>query len=336
MPGMTSDHRVSIIIPTYNAEATIEYCLKSALDQTWKNKEIIVVDDGSSDATLNILAKYSAKIQIKRSKHEGAAISRNKGIEHSQGDYLQFLDADDTLDPAKIEKQIMALNGASTEVVAISPYSTFSSLTEGPYWKAQGWPFMSSKEPVQWLVDLWGGGKHSPEMIQTGCWLISKDLALKAGGWKKELSGSPDDDGEFFARVVCHSKEIVSVNDVYVHWRRYAQTGYSLSGRDDYRSAQLALETIREKEKTLFSFTDSKAARAAIANQYLIYVVRWIGKYPDLVEQARQSERRLGGATYYPGKTRFGFLSRVIGFKNAKTIALAWHKIKRQQRRGCA
>src|SRR5690242_8593951 len=94
---------VSILIPAYNAEKWIGDTLQSALAQTWPNKEIIVVDDGSSDRTLEIARQFATKnVSVLTQQNQGAAATRNKGFQVCQGDYIQWLDADDLLSPNKV------------------------------------------------------------------------------------------------------------------------------------------------------------------------------------------------------------------------------------------
>ena len=92
---------ISVIIPVLNGERYIERCINSVLNQTYNNIEVIVVDNGSSDNTLDIIKKMATKepkIKYFSLKKHGVSIARNFGIKNSQGDYIMFLDCDDTLD----------------------------------------------------------------------------------------------------------------------------------------------------------------------------------------------------------------------------------------------
>ncbi|MGB3532292.1 MAG: glycosyltransferase [Microcoleaceae cyanobacterium] len=106
--------RVSIIIPAYNCEKYIERAVKSVLEQTYKNYEVIVVDDGSTDNTRNILKLYDDVIQYHYQNNQGAAIARNYGCQIAQGELLAFLDADDFFLPNKLEEQIAVFDANST------------------------------------------------------------------------------------------------------------------------------------------------------------------------------------------------------------------------------
>src|SRR5690242_2593971 len=98
---------VSILIPAYNAEPWIAGTIKSALDQTWSRKEVIVVDDGSRDRTLAVAKQFASKnVSIVTQQNQGASAARNKAFDLCQGDYIQWLDADDLLAPAKIAQQV--------------------------------------------------------------------------------------------------------------------------------------------------------------------------------------------------------------------------------------
>lgn len=101
---------VSIVVPVYNAEKFIKDTVKTVIDQTYDNWELLLVDDCSTDKSVKIIKEYQQKDKrikfFSNSKNSGAAISRNKGIEESRGRYIAFLDADDLWEPKKLEKQV--------------------------------------------------------------------------------------------------------------------------------------------------------------------------------------------------------------------------------------
>ena len=115
--------KVSIIIPVYNAEKFIEKGIKSILEQTYKNIEIILINDGSADNSLKIIKKYEKKfpdiIKVYNQKNMGVGKTRNKGIEVSNGDYITFIDADDYIDSDFIET---LMNKISDNDIIVSGY----------------------------------------------------------------------------------------------------------------------------------------------------------------------------------------------------------------------
>ena len=97
---------ISIIIPMYNIEQYIEQCINSILMQSYKNFELILVDDGSNDNTYSICKKYTSKdnrIFLYSQKNLGVSVARNKGVEISRGEYISFVDGDDILEPFALE-----------------------------------------------------------------------------------------------------------------------------------------------------------------------------------------------------------------------------------------
>jgi glycosyltransferase involved in cell wall biosynthesis len=109
---MSSQIKISVIIPCYNALGTINQCISSIYNQTYKVNQIIVIDDGSSDDSLiklEILKKNCPEnidFVIFRQQNSGPSVARNKGIEYSTGEWIAFLDADDFWDSAKLETQV--------------------------------------------------------------------------------------------------------------------------------------------------------------------------------------------------------------------------------------
>ena len=99
--------KVSVIIPVYNVEKYLGPCLDSILGQTLNNIEVICVDDGSTDRSLEILREYEkrdARVKVLTQPNTNAGAARNKGIQQARGEYLSFLDSDDHFDPTMLEK----------------------------------------------------------------------------------------------------------------------------------------------------------------------------------------------------------------------------------------
>lgn len=109
----------SVIVPLYNSAASICRCLNSILGQTYRDLEIIVVDDGSTDNGLEVISQYGNKITLLRQANKGPATARNFGIRESHGEYLAFLDSDDYWLPTFLEKSIAVLDHLP-QAVAVS------------------------------------------------------------------------------------------------------------------------------------------------------------------------------------------------------------------------
>lgn len=122
---------ISIIIPVYNTEKYIERCLQSVLAQTYQQFEIIIVDDGSTDGSIEICKKYAFKtsqIKIIQIKNSGLSVARNVGIRNASGDYICFVDSDDWIDCFLLEKAVSCFHSYDCDIVKFT--STITSLEQ--------------------------------------------------------------------------------------------------------------------------------------------------------------------------------------------------------------
>jgi glycosyltransferase involved in cell wall biosynthesis len=210
--GIEMNDLVSILIPAFNAEDWINDCILSAISQTYDHKEIIVVDDGSDDATYEIAAQYRPNVHVVKQAHRGACAARNNALSLSTGDYIQWLDADDLLAPDKIERQILnAEPGQSSTILLSSPWGGFYACPERSRFDPN--PLWEDLDPVEWLYRkvnerLW----MAPET-----WLVSRYLTESAGPWNEELAR--DQDGEYFCRVLGGSAKVRFVPGARVYKR---------------------------------------------------------------------------------------------------------------------
>lgn len=198
--------KVSVIIPLYNAENYIKECIDSVINQTYQNIEIIVVDDGSTDASLDMVKSMyggDERVIIISQENKGGCAARNVGIQRAAGDYVQFLDADDKLDENKIQSQMELLKNLRypTDILVFSKWSLLeSSLTEMPSNQTAIWH--DYKDPIDLLVDF--ALFHCS--LPPSAYLISIEMINKVGGWDETLKRNQD--GDFFARVI---KEATSI-----------------------------------------------------------------------------------------------------------------------------
>lgn len=127
------DMLVSVIIPVYNTEKYIEKCLKSVVDQTYKNLQIILVDDGATDSSPRLCDEWAAKddrIEVIHKQNEGLGYTRNVGLEAAKGKYISFLDSDDTIELNTIEVCVDTLESKQADA-CFYPRKTFDK--EGNY-----------------------------------------------------------------------------------------------------------------------------------------------------------------------------------------------------------
>lgn len=114
---------ISVIIPAYNSESTLDICLDSVLRQTYKDFEIIVVDDGSSDATLRIAKSYADKhsnIKVLHQHNSGPSSARNLGMASAKGRFITFIDSDDEIDYSYLSTLLNIINDSDSDISAVS------------------------------------------------------------------------------------------------------------------------------------------------------------------------------------------------------------------------
>lgn len=117
---------ISVIVPVYNAEKFLSQCIESILGQTYKNIELILINDGSTDNSLNICYHYKAldsRVIVIDKKNEGVSATRNLGLEIARGDYIGFVDSDDYIEKNMYETLLTQLEKDGSEVVAMIEYS---------------------------------------------------------------------------------------------------------------------------------------------------------------------------------------------------------------------
>jgi len=124
-------NEVSVIIPVFNAQDTLSYCLDSILDQTFQDFEIIIINDGSTDNSQKIIDNYKKKhpdkFKIYEQKNSGVAITRNRGIEYAQGDYLFFIDNDDYIENDYLETLLTEIKSSEKDMI-IAGYKRINRL----------------------------------------------------------------------------------------------------------------------------------------------------------------------------------------------------------------
>jgi glycosyltransferase involved in cell wall biosynthesis len=173
MGTVNREMRVTIGIPVYNCERWIAATIQSALDQSWPDKEVVVVDDGSADATPHLCREFGDRIRFIAQGRRGGNAARNRIIEASTGEFIQFLDADDALPPAKIEAQL----GAATDADVLCSPVRFEAWSNGQPARTD---LQVLPDPVDWKAEWlrWN-------LPQTGGCLWRKSALVQIDGWNE-------------------------------------------------------------------------------------------------------------------------------------------------------
>ena len=183
---------VSVIIPTYNGAKFIDDAVRSALSQTYPNVEVIVVDDGSSDGTKEVLSPYGSKIKYIYQENKGVSAARNNGIRNASGEFVAFLDSDDAWLPEKIELQVAEmLKSPQCGLVSCGFYLCDEELKEVSQGSKPSYPNKNEFMVAMLFGNQVGGGS---------CALIRKDCFQKSGLFNEKLQGT--EDWEMWFRLV--------------------------------------------------------------------------------------------------------------------------------------
>lgn len=170
---------VSTIIPAYNNEATIGAAVESVLAQDFRDQEIIVVNDGSTDATPQILRDYKDKITLVEQPNRGVSAARNAGVKAGSGKFLAFLDADDVWLAGRLARTVAALDANHDAVLAFSDVFTVES---------SGEQRTIVTGPAPSMDDL----LKSLPRIQVGTWLMRRSAFDQCGGFCEEFHAWED------------------------------------------------------------------------------------------------------------------------------------------------
>jgi len=312
---------VSILIPAHNADKWLGEAVASALAQTWPEKEIIIVDDGSTDGTFKAAKTFASEsVLAVRQGHAGAASARNRALSLSHGDFIQWLDADDLLAPDKIAEQIKAAESDLSDMILYSsPHGIF-------YYRRRKARFVPNAlwrdlSPADWLIGNFAGNLW----MQPAAWLVSRALTEKAGPWDERLS--MDDDGEYFARVVAKSERVRFIPKAKSYYRQsgFGQVSHNVSEKA-LASLQLSA-TLRIR--TLLSLEDSERTRAAGRGLLEANLPLFYPEKPDMVERMNALASELGGRLAPP---RFGWrsalLQKSLGPKRGKALMTVLRRLR--------
>lgn len=262
---------VSIIIPTFNRAKTLTRAIKSCLDQTYKELEILVIDDCSTDNTRQAVEEFADKRvrYISHSKNSGPAASRNTGIRNASGEFLAFLDSDDEWAKNKIERQLTVFGNLSTNEENVG------LIFVNGYNEAEGHVFIKGTE---------SGIVYSPRrdafyplrvlICPPSAWLLPRKVISNIGFFDERMYNW--DDGDYLARVA-YRYDIYFLNELLVTWHGSAVHVNKMS-ENLIKGKEIFLENnyqfIKKDRKYLFKFyralgKDSIAINKLKARHYL-------------------------------------------------------------------
>lgn len=312
---------VSIIIPAYNVEEYISETIESIICQNHKDWELLLIDDGSIDNTKEIIKQYlelDSRIKYFYQENKGCSAAKNFGYRLAKGSYIQYLDADDILSSIKIEEQVKALQYDNFKV-AVCRTKIFKYI----HLKDEGLELDSdflfdSNQPLEFLLNLYGfNGKIG--MIQPNAFLISKQLAERTGPFDETISPSPDEDGEYFCRIILASTGIVYARNGINYYRKNDSKSKSLSNQVSLAHAKGALKSLILIYSHLINYSDIAKVKVqqTMAMHFSGFIYRYYF-YKDLCDQAEAIIFKLNQLEIpLSGGNNFRRVATIFGFKRA-------------------
>jgi hypothetical protein len=208
--------RSTVVIPCYNTAAYVGEAIRSCLNQTVEDLEVIVVDDGSTDASPRIIADAAAqdaRVRVVRQENRGLGAARNAGIAVARGEYIAFLDADDLIEPEKLELQGAVLDARpDVGIVLCSGYSV-SPDNQQILWPLIDVPRLRAHPPL--LEVFFRVGGCFPPMLP----LIRRDLAVALGGFEEDRIASGWADTGFWMRLALTGTDYVLIERSLARYR---------------------------------------------------------------------------------------------------------------------
>ena len=314
---------VSVLITAYNAEPWLAETLGSALGQTHPRTEVLVVDDGSTDGTLDLARSFQdPRLRVVSQANSGACAARNRALAECTGDLVQFLDADDLLAPHKIERQVRRLAVEPPGTVASGPWVRFHNAPPPPDERPRRSDWRDYEPASDWLVEEWAmrNGMFAPF-----AWLTPRQLVDAAGPWRAGLRRNQD--GEFFARVLSRARKVAFVDGAWGFYRSGLASSVSARrGRDVIASVADATALCARHVGALGDGPEIRRAQAALWERLAFEA------YPvdrDVARRAEARARALGGAGLQPdGGRAFRVLRDLVGWKPTVRAQHAWYRLR--------
>lgn len=231
--------KFSIIMPAYNASLTISESLNSVLNQTYKDWEVLVINDGSFDNTIEIVLSFDdPRIKLINKINGGVASARNLGIDYAKGEYIAFLDSDDLWHPEKLEKSLRVFENDNCDLV-YSNYYDFQNTIELAVTHLDLHPMRK--------VDNDYARLYLYDYIPTLTVVIRKNIIEIVGVFDEDLNGT--EDWDLWLRVA-EKYKIVKLNE-YLAYYRYSENGLSKQKEKHLKEEKKVILKHKEKIENL-------------------------------------------------------------------------------------
>jgi glycosyltransferase involved in cell wall biosynthesis len=312
---------VSILIPCYNARPWVAQAIESALAQTWPEKEVIVVDDGSTDGSLEVIRSFGNAIRFETGPNRGGNVARNRLLELARGEWLQYLDADDYLLPQKIERQFGEFDPATCDV-ALSPVILLHCEGDQEPWEE----LREIPEPR----DLWASLVRMG-LPQTAAPLWRKAALVDVGRWKPDQPCCQE--LELYFRLLTAGKRFQCCPTAGVLYRQWStQTVWRKNPMQTHERWLAIIEAAEQHLQQQGALTERRRDAIALSR---LRCARSIyqhepGRAREVAKLAKRNHPHLSlvGSKDFPRS--YCWAHRIVGFGLAERIAEFTRPLKRE------
>ena len=306
---------VSVLIPCYNAQPFIGETLESVFRQTWPQIEVIVVNDGSVDGSAAVVRSFARpNLHFFEQENRGQTAALNVCLGHASGDFVQYLDADDLIEPEKIERQIIRLT-EHPRCIASSEWGRFyRSPQETRFDPEAVW---CDLDPLDWLALSRADGLG---MMLPAIWLIPMPIVRRIGPWMEELT--LNNDAEYFTRALLAAERVLFCPGARCHYRSGLTD--SLSRRRSRQAWESQFRVLQLCETYVRIREDSDRVRRAFALSWQHMAHGCYPYDPGMAKRALARGRALHSVAIRPdGGPAFRVASRLIGWRAARRLQVA-------------
>jgi glycosyltransferase involved in cell wall biosynthesis len=305
-----SEPLVSILIPAYNCRPWVARAVESALTQSWNHREVIVVDDCSTDETDEELKPFRGSIRVERSSVRGGQnVTRNRLTELAEGQWLVYLDADDELDQRSVELKLRFSDEADA-IYGSTKIAAFEGERE----------IQSQKIAAEDHNDVWPAA-FAWSFPNTSAFCFRRTAVIDAGGWNKNIKNCTDYD--LYFRLLLKQYRFKAAPAAWSTYRQWSST--QAVNEDPLRKMSTRLELMFQAAAQLKAVGGMTAARQRALFDASLGVLRTI--YPLDTELALEQHERLLAEcpACLPSKelfpARYRWFYQTIGFSSAERIA---------------
>lgn len=301
---------VSICMPVYNAEQYLLETLTRLSEQSYPYIEVIVVDDHSTDSSLEIAASYpSEQVKVFTNPGKGACSARNYAFAQATGAYIKFMDADDYCSPNLIGKQVESLLAANENTVVFSPLKML-------------FPDGSLLEPKRSIDCNYGyafdlqidilkrSGFNCPH-----CYLMPHGLVEQVGGWDEAILKNQD--GEYFSRVLAIAESAVSISDEFAVWR---QTGTGISSAMSREALLSMVESYQKIFKLSISKQNTEEMRKICGAYMGLFVYTQYPHIQPIMGRIQEILTEIDAPLILPGRRVLKTLKFFLGWKSSVAL----------------